>query len=63
MSLTAELLKEFEDKIESLELVPSDDGRFEVSVDGDLLYSKLATKRHAEDGEIQKLLRAKVKAG
>lgn len=30
-------------KMASLELVPSDKGRFEVSVDGKLIYSKLAT--------------------
>jgi selenoprotein W-related protein len=42
-------------EIESFELIPSDGGRFEFSVDGDLLYSKLALKRHAETGEIMDL--------
>ena len=62
MSLTAELLKDFESEIESLELIPSSGGRFEVTVNGDLIFSKLATARHAEAGEIQKLLKAKIKA-
>jgi len=37
-------------------LVPSDGGRFEVSVDGELVYSKLETQRHAEPGEIPDLM-------
>lgn len=57
VSLTAELMKEFEFKIESFSLVPSDGGKFEVSVDGDLVYSKLQTNRHAEPGEVAGLLR------
>ena len=54
----AELLKGFEPEIGSVTLVPSDGGRFEVTVDGTLLYSKLQTGRHAEPGEVIKLLRA-----
>lgn len=57
MSLTAELLKEFERDLESLALIPSDGGRFEVTVDGNLLFSKLALGRHASDGEIVNLVR------
>lgn len=52
MSLADELLKNYEHVIEAVTLVPSDDGRFEVSVNGTLIYSKLQTKRHAEPGEI-----------
>lgn len=47
-----ELLKDFEHVIESVALIPSDGGKFEVSVNGELVYSKLETKRHAEAGEI-----------
>jgi selenoprotein W-related protein len=54
----AELLKDFEPEIRSVTLVPSDGGRFEVTVNGTLLYSKLQTGRHAEPGEVVKLLRA-----
>jgi len=50
-------LKEFEFQIESLTLVPSDGGRFEVMVDDQLVYSKLRTGRHAEPGEIAGLIR------
>ncbi len=38
--------------IEVVSLVPSDGGKFEVNVNGRLVYSKLETKRHAEAGEI-----------
>jgi len=51
------LFKEFEPNIESITLVPSDGGRFEFSVDGKLIYSKLATHRHAEPGEVAGLVR------
>jgi selenoprotein W-related protein len=52
VSLANELLKKFEPEIQTLTLVPSDGGRFEVSVNGNLVYSKLQTGRHAEAGEV-----------
>jgi len=57
VSLAEQLLKEYEHIIEKIELTPSDGGRFEVSVNGQLLYSKLQTKRHAEPGEVLGLVR------
>ena len=54
-------MKEFEFKIGTFSLVPSDGGKFEVSVDGDLVYSKLQTNRHAEPGEVADLLRKVIK--
>jgi selenoprotein W-related protein len=56
VSLEKDLLKEFEHVIESITLIPSDGGRFEVSVNGTLIYSKLQTKRHAEPGEVVGLI-------
>jgi selenoprotein W-related protein len=47
-----ELLKHYEHVIEEIKIVPSDGGRFEVTVNGQLLYSKLQSHRHAEAGEI-----------
>jgi selenoprotein W-related protein len=55
-----ELLKHYEHLIEEIRLVPSDGGKFEVTVNGNLLYSKLSTHRHAEPGEILKLVRKMV---
>jgi selenoprotein W-related protein len=56
VSLANELLKKYEPEIEALALVPSDGGRFEVSIDGKLIYSKLQTGRHAEPGEVARLV-------
>jgi selenoprotein W-related protein len=53
----AELIKEFETEIETFTLVPSDAGRFELTVNGRLVYSKLQSGRHAEPGEIAGLIR------
>jgi selenoprotein W-related protein len=60
VSLVDELLKEYEHVVESVALIPSDGGRFEVSVNGQLVYSKLQTKRHAEAGEILNLIHTMV---
>lgn len=57
MSLTDELLKNYEHVIETIALVPSDGGRFEVTVNGQLIYSKLQTHRHAEPGEVLGLVK------
>ena len=57
----ADLLNEFEFKIESITLVPSDGGKFELTVNGDLLYSKLRTNRHTDKGEANKLVRQYLK--
>jgi selenoprotein W-related protein len=57
VSLTEELLKHYEHVIETITLVPSDGGRFEVTANGQLLYSKLEKHRHAEPGEILGLVR------
>ena len=61
MSLTADLLKDFEAKIQSIQLIPSDGGRHEITVNGDLIYSKLATGRQPEYAEIRKLVEAKLR--
>lgn len=47
-----ELLKNYEHVIEAVTLVPSDGGKFEVTVNGQLIYSKLNLHRHAEPGEV-----------
>lgn len=56
MSLAQELLKDYEHVIEGITLIPSDGGKFEVSVNGELVYSKLQIKRHAEAGEVLGLI-------
>jgi selenoprotein W-related protein len=61
VGLANELLKEFEYDIGNLTLVPSDGGRFEVTVGDELVYSKLQTHRHAEPGEVLGLVRKSLK--
>lgn len=46
--MAEQLLGEFEEQIEAITLIPSGGGRFEVTVDGGLVYSKLGTGRHAD---------------
>ena len=59
--MAEEILNEFEADIENLTLVPSDGGRFEVEVNGDLVFSKLKLKRHAEAGEVPPLIREHIR--
>lgn len=44
-----------------MELIPSGGGVFEVSLDGDLIFSKKALKRHANPGEVVGILQAREK--
>jgi predicted Rdx family selenoprotein len=41
-------------------LVPADKGRFEVTLDGELLHSKAATGRHARPGEVKALVQERI---
>ncbi len=56
MGLANDLLKQFEHMIEGITLIPSDGGRFEVTVNGQLIYSKLEAKRHVQPGEVVGLI-------
>lgn len=47
-------------RVESLELVPSSGGLFEVTLDDELIFSKADLGRHAEDGEVASLIRARL---
>jgi selenoprotein W-related protein len=53
--LAAELKQTFPDV--EIRLVQSSGGVFEVTVDGNLVFSKKAAGRHAEPGEIVRLIR------
>jgi len=52
--LTDEILKDrtLEQYIGSWKLLPSSGGKFEVTINSDLVFSKKALGRHAEPGEI-----------
>jgi selenoprotein W-related protein len=46
--------------IADITMLPSSKGRFEVTLDGDLIFSKAALGRHARAGEIAGLVRARL---
>ena len=60
VGLTDELLQGWAPILETIELLPSSKGRFEVILDGELIFSKAGLKRHAEPGEVAGLVRAKL---
>jgi selenoprotein W-related protein len=49
--------KDLVSQIESFALIPSDEGRFEFKVNGELIFSKKKLGRHAEEGEVIGLLK------
>jgi len=60
VGLADEILKGWAPIIEAVEMVPSSGGRFEVSLDGDLIYSKASLRRHANAGEIANIVRDRI---
>jgi selenoprotein W-related protein len=57
---TEEILIEYEDRIRQLTLIPGDNGVFEVDVNGKRIFSKTRLGRHAEPGELIKLIGAQL---
>ena len=55
MSAARDLLENYQHIIESLTFVTGEKGVFDVAVDGEVMYSKHATGRHAEPGEVLEL--------
>lgn len=55
MSAATDLLFNYQHVIESLTFVTGAKGIFDVEVDGEMLYSKYITKRHAEPHEVLRL--------
>jgi selenoprotein W-related protein len=56
----AELLNGWAPRIARAVLLPSSGGRFEVTLDGELLFSKATLKRHPRPGEIHGLVAARL---
>jgi len=57
--LVAEILNDanLARQIEGFTLMPSDGGRFEFTVNGDLIFSKKKLGRHAEPGEMTQIFK------
>jgi selenoprotein W-related protein len=60
VGLTDELLQGWAPVIETIELIPASKGRFEVILDGELIFSKADLGRHANPGEVAGIVRAKI---
>ncbi len=58
--MATRILETYKQKIEQLELVPSGGGCFELSLDGDLVYSKLETGEFPDEGEMLRLVGKRV---
>ena len=57
--MAEQLLVAYKKDIAAFSLVPSDQGRFEVSLDGELVFSKLQEGRFPNDGEVEALIDAR----
>ena len=55
MSATQDLLSNYQHIISETSLIHGERGIFDVIVDGQMLYSKADTGRHAEPGEVLEL--------
>ena len=60
VGLTDELLTGWAPILATVELLPSSKGRFEVTLDGELIFSKAARQRHANAGEVAALVRERI---
>jgi len=58
-----DLLHHYQHIIAELTFVTGSNGVFDVDVDGESLYSKHATGRHAEPGEVLRLFRGRYAQG
>lgn len=57
MSAAHDLLHDYQHVVAELSLITGSKGVFEVVVDGEVLYSKKSTGRHAKLGEVLQLFR------
>ncbi len=62
VGLADELLTGWAAIIERLDLLPSSKGRFEVTLDGEVIFSKADLGRHAGPGEVVSLVRDRIGA-
>ncbi len=58
--MATELINRYADQIDSINLHGGTGGAFEVSVNGEQVYSKLATKRYPDLSEIVSSVEAKL---
>jgi selenoprotein W-related protein len=59
--LTSKLLTTFKQQIQDLKLVPSGGGCFELTANGELLYSKLKTKEFPDEQAMLEMIGTRLK--
>jgi selenoprotein W-related protein len=59
--LAAAVLPRLKNKLTQMVMVPSDGGRFEISLGGELIYSKLATGKFPDHETIIRQIEAKTR--
>lgn len=59
MSAASDILYNYQHIVESLSLTTGEKGVFDVTVDGELVYSKHETGRHANPGEVLEIFTEK----
>jgi selT/selW/selH-like putative selenoprotein len=57
-----EIISEFGEAVDTITLVKGSSGRFEVTVNGEPVFSKAELHRHAQPGEIPGLIRDRLAA-
>jgi selenoprotein W-related protein len=60
--LTTKLLTTYKQKIQDLKLIPTGGGAFELSINGDLIYSKLKTGKFPDEQWAVDAVGARLKA-
>ena len=58
MRVAEDLLGDYQHRIDGLTLIPGPRGIFDVTVNGELIFSKFAVGRHAQPGEVLEAFRA-----
>jgi selenoprotein W-related protein len=59
--LTSKLLTTYKQQIQDLKLIPAKGGCFELTIDGDLVYSKLQTKEFPQEKWVLETVGARLK--
>jgi selenoprotein W-related protein len=59
--LTRKLLETYKQQIRDLKLIPAGGGAFELSVNGELVYSKLSTGQFPDEDWVIKTIGARIK--
>ena len=57
------MIGEFGEQLDSITLIRGAGGRFEVTVDGNLIFSKAELKRHAQPGEVVQKIQERAAGG